>query len=341
MKNRTPNKRDTGFILIVVLFALLFLAAMVVSVQRRALLDRSIVTHRDDARAAEALARGGLRLAETLLLEDLLEKSEAPRPESLHDVWARASETEIVDDPGHSLVLEIQDLGGRYPLNAIVSGDESQRTAWRDLFDAVIDDMPGRPEDKLYESDEMVANLIDWVDEDDVSETGQSELDRYARSDPPIFPSNAPLLSIDELRLVAGFDGPVVDALTPYVSVFPTKTEWGINLNTTPPWVSAKLQLIDSAEGIGRRFVDDDWARNLIETRDEALICEEQEGECFRPDELGVIGTGDRVDPPHRGRSNVFRVRARARVNQVERTLTAVVDRGQGAALVRLAWRMR
>lgn len=335
------RKREDGFILIVVLFALLFLSAMVATVHRRALLDRSIVTHRDDARAAEALARGGLRLAETLLLEDLLEKSEAPRPESLHDIWARAVDTEIVDDPELSLDLEIEDLGGRYPLNAIVSADDSQRVAWRDLLDVVIDDMPGRPEDKLYETDEMVANLIDWVDEDDVSETGQSELDRYARSDPPIVPSNGPLLSIDELRLVEGFDGPLVEALAPYVSVFPLKAEWGINLNTAPPWVCARLQLLDSAEGIGRRFVDDDWARDLIETRGEALICEEQEGECFRPDELGVIGSGDRIDPPHRGRSNVFRVRARARANQIERTLTAVVDRGQGAALVRLAWRMR
>ena len=43
--------------------------------------------------------------------------------------------------------------------------------------------------------------------------------DVYQRRDPPQRAANTPLLSLDQLRVVEGFDTPLAEALRPYVTV--------------------------------------------------------------------------------------------------------------------------
>ncbi len=330
-----------GMVLVIVLFYVLLMASAIVVLQRRTVLDTQVVRHRDQAREAEALARGGLRVAETLILEDMRQKTLEAAPASLHDVWARAARTPILDEGNQFLAVEVEDLGGRFPLNALASvrPDSEEWLAWRDFFAAVIDEMPGRPEEKLYEPEELVDALIDWVDEDDLDADGDRESRRYERRNPPIVPSDQPLLFVDELRRVDGFDGRLVEALKPYVSVYPFDAEWEVNLNTAPPWVLTKLQLKQETNS---RPVDDAWARDVIETRGESLICAETAGECFAPGDLGLLDAlTESVDPPHRTEAKLFRVRARSRVGQVERTLEVVLDASDGPPLRRLAWTVR
>jgi type II secretory pathway component PulK len=327
-------------VLVVVMFFVLMMAAALVVLQRRTILDSQVVKHRDHAREAESMARGGLRIAETLILEDMRSKLLEPGPSTLHDDWFRVGAAPLIDEGPRTLVVEVEDLGGRFPLNAIVNAepDGDQWLAWRDIFAAVIEEMPGRPEEKLYDPEELVEALVDWVDEDDLDPTGNAEARRYDRSEPLRQPPNRPLLSIDELRLVEGFDGRLVDALRAYVSVYPLRANWNLNLNTAPPWVLTKIQL---KEPTNSRPVTDDWARDLLNTRRESLICAEKAGECFSPSELGIETGDDVVDPPHRDKAEVFRVRARARVGAVQRTLEVVIDASNGPALTRLAWKMR
>src|SRR5262249_3134026 len=67
---RRPARRREGIVLVVVLFFALLLASTVATFAKIALIDHMIVRNRDARARAEALARGGIRLATALLLED-------------------------------------------------------------------------------------------------------------------------------------------------------------------------------------------------------------------------------------------------------------------------------
>ena len=65
-------RRRSGIVLVVVLFFALLLASTVATFAKIALIDHMVVRNRDSRAQADALARGGIELAEVLLLEDKL-----------------------------------------------------------------------------------------------------------------------------------------------------------------------------------------------------------------------------------------------------------------------------
>src|SRR5207245_1094048 len=73
-------RRRSGVVLVVVLFFVLLLASTVATFTRIALIDHMIVRNRDARARADALARGGIRLATALLLEDKLGESNPGKP---------------------------------------------------------------------------------------------------------------------------------------------------------------------------------------------------------------------------------------------------------------------
>ncbi len=343
MKRR---RREGGFVLLVVLFFALLLTSSTATFLRRATVDAGIVHNREAGARAEALARGGVRLAEALLAEDRRQELEGSLPsESRRDVWARVGGVDLAAGSGASLRLHIEDAGSRLNLNAVLSGGAAAQARNEAflvaLLDKVIEEMPGRPEDKVYEPAELARNLIDWIDEDEVRVTGGDEAEPYQRRDPPYAPPNRPLLSVDEVRLVEGFDRPLVEALRPYVGVFPLVGGAGINPNTAPPWVLALLFHGTAAE---LRLAGEDEVRELLLSREEGVICPEAtDDERCVPIHQATHGIrpGDEVYPPIAYRSDVFRVVAEARVGDVQRRLEVILDRSQPSAPVRLAWRMR
>jgi type II secretory pathway component PulK len=371
---------------VLVLFYVLLLAATVATLQRRVAIDAGIAVNRDRAAAAEALARGGVRIAQTLLLEDLRLAADQPEPDSLWDVWARAGLAPIFvdDEADRSLRLEIEDAAARINLNAVAGaggiglgeaatgaeGEDGEEDETAEVEDArargrrerprsqlgggaggvevrrlflagfltrVIEAMPGRPEDKRYVPAELAANLLDWIDEDDVRQGGGGEDDVYQRLDPPYRAANRPLLSLDELRLVEGFDGALVEALRPYVTVYPLAGSGGVNLNTAPSWVLA--QLTRGSDVSGMRPVEEEDVARILDAREEGLICT---GAAVGAACTAVrdLFDGETVSPPALDRSSVFVVRATARVADVERRIEAVIDRRDPQAPLRLSWRV-
>src|SRR6266581_1925202 len=83
--------------------------------------------------------------------------------------------------------------------------------------------------------------LVDWIDEDSQTRAGGAEDIDYLSGNPPYRAANRPLASVDELRLVRGFDAKTVAALLPYVTVLPPATASEINVNTASPVVLAAL----------------------------------------------------------------------------------------------------
>ena len=343
----TAHRRHEGVVLLVVLFFVLLLSSSIATFLRRVAVDAGVATNRDRARQAEALARGGVRLAQVLLLEDLRlrQGQSVPQVDSPHSVWGRVAGVDLIDDPDVSLVLDIEDAAARINLNGFLKqgtggqgpgADPAKTALLAQLLAGVIAAMPGKSDEKRYDPAELAANLIDWVDADDVRQSGGPEDEPYLRRDPPYRPPNRPLLSVDELRMIDGFDGPLVEALRPYVTVFPLVGDAAINLNTAPPWVLAQIQVSPAASEA--RPLQEDDVKRILDARDAGMICSSnaQPG-CTS---LGDLFQNQTLQPAVTFTSSVFVVRARARVVDVERTVEAVIDRSKPSEMVRLAWRV-
>jgi type II secretory pathway component PulK len=267
-------------------------------------------------------------------------KGEQGGPDSRHDLWARAGAVDLVDDPDVDLHVHIEDAASRINLNGFLEkGAVSEENAayLRALLAGVIAIMPGRPEELRYEPDELAANLIDWIDADEVRADGSLEAEVYQRRSPPYRPPNRPLLSVDELRLVAGFDGRLVEALKPFVGVLPLVGGGGVNLNTAPPWVL--IQLLRGGPVGGQRPLEEEDVRRIVEAREEGPLCT---GESPSPNcrALAEILGGDTLRPQPTEHSNVFLVTAVARVVDVERSIETVIDRAGEGGPERLSWRV-
>lgn len=336
---RSTHTREAGIVLVVVLFFVLLLTASIASFLRRVAMDAGIAMHRDRARQAESIARGGIRLGEALLLEDL-RTAEPGSPDALQSVWARVRGVDLDDDPDIDLTLDIEDAAARFNLNAMLQQgkvDEAMRTQLASLIEGVIAIMPEPPAEGHYDAAQLAANVADWIDADDVASDGSAEQEIYARQTPPRRPSNLPLLSVDELRLVDGFDGPLVEALRPFVGVYPLVGGGGINLNTAPPWVLAQLQR--GSEISGFRPLEAEDVKRIVEAREKGPLCAGEAATAPNCTPLTEILGTDTIEPTPTMRSSVFRVRATARVVDVERRIEAVIDRSDPAELLRLSWR--
>lgn len=334
------RRRESGVILVMVLVFLLLLVSSVAAFQRRAVLDATIVQNRDGVARAEALARGGVRLAWALLLEDKLRESQGGLgAETRYDVWARAEHLALPLDEDSELKLFIEDTSSRINLNALFADGSTRDPASETLLVALLETIIRNaefPPDRQYDVRELARNLIDWIDSDQAALRGGLEDDVYQRQDPPYRAANRPLLSFDELALVEGFDPPLIEALRPYLTVYPYVGGDGVNPNTAPPWVLAMLY-----HGVAGdyRMAEPTLAEDLVRLRDAGhLLCSES------VDDPLCVPLGENVSgelyPPPTFKTDLFRVRAAARVGPVTRTLDAVLDRNDPNRALVLAWRM-
>jgi len=82
--------------------------------------------------------------------------------------------------------------------------------------------------------------LVDWIDPDSNAGPGGAEDIEYLNGNPPHRAANRPLASVEELRLVRGFDAKTVAMLAQYVTVLPVASTL-VNVNTASPVVLAAL----------------------------------------------------------------------------------------------------
>ncbi len=337
---RARNRAARGIILITVLFFIALLASGVATFLRRATLDGVIVRNRDLTQRCEALARGGVRLATALLLQDRLNEAEGLPLETRKDLWALVGHLDLPTSDGGRLRLRIEDASARLNLNGLFDEEGAAHSDAEPFLTAflekVIAEMPMRTEEKLYDPAELARNLLDYTDADDVEQRGDAEDDYYQRQSPAYRAANRPLLSIDELGLVEGFDRALVDAIRLYATVYPY-TGGGINPNTAPTHVLAALYHGPPGD---KRLVDEDTVRRILTSRSgEGMLCPEDVNspECTILLDLGIDG----VYPPDTYTSNVFHVSAEARYGDVRRTIDVVLDRSTATSPLILSWRVR
>jgi type II secretory pathway component PulK len=350
------GRRD-GVVLLVVLFFALLLTSTVATFLSRSTVDAMIARNRENAAQADALASGGVRVAEAFLIEDRLleQQGAAPPIDTQLDVWARLRDMEVPNEAGQ-LRITVEDTGARLNLNALFETDETGGFVARDesleflvtALEKIVDELPIPPGERaLYDPRELSQNLIDWVDFDEERQVGGPEDDYYQRQDPPYRARNQPFLSVDELRLVEGFDGPLVDAMARYFSVYPfapggcgqATKGCGVNLNTAPPHVLALLYYDD---GVDRRLSDEDLVRAVLKLRQEdGIWCPEGQSDPACTPISQLVTNANTIFPPPTASSEIFVVTAEARVGDVTRQVEAVVDRSDPAQLRLLSWRAR
>jgi len=335
--------RQQGVVLLVVLFFALLLTSSIATFTRRAMIDASVARNRDAAARAEALARSGIRLGKTLLVMDRIQEEATQQTiDSQQDAWSRLSNTPIPGGEGDVLTVRIEDSGMLFNLNSIFDYAEGgapypeTEPFLKAFFEKVIDEMKIPPGEKFYDVSELIEALMDWVDADTLRLKGGLEDTYYQLQQPPYRAANGPLMSVDDLALIEGFDRKLVAALQSYVTVQPFAGGEGINLNTAPAHI---LSLIFFNDGVDDVLADADLVKRILKIRDEGgLIC----GESLSLPDCTPISNivQNPIFPPPTFTASVFTIVANARVGEIERNIEAVVNRRVDPPLV-LSWQVR
>jgi general secretion pathway protein K len=197
-----------------------------------------------DRGATDILRRAALHWASVALLDDAAQNS----IDHLGEPWAQG--LPILPVEGGAIKVSIEDAQGRFNLNNLVQNNQPSLGDIA-IFQRLLVQL------KL---DPLLANaLVDWIDADsNVTSPGGAEDVDYLILKTPYRAANQPLASVEELRLVKGFDAKTVQALLPFVTVLPAGSRTAINVNTAPAEVLAALANRDLA-----------WAQRLAENRSE------------------------------------------------------------------------
>jgi general secretion pathway protein K len=145
----------------------------------------------------------------------------------------------------------IEDEQGRFNLNNVVK-DGKVNIAQLAIFSRLLATL-GLPPG-------LADALTDWVDADSEALPQGGEDAYYLALQTPYLAANRPLIDIDELALVRGFNESVRARLHPFVAALPRFT--AVNVNTAPPEVLAAL-----IDGLGL-----DGARNLAARRERVFF---------------------------------------------------------------------
>jgi general secretion pathway protein K len=104
--------------------------------------------------------------------------------------WSNPIQYAGIEIPnGWNVDIQIQDESGKLPINSMSE----------DLLNSMLEDSL---DISFSTAQELTGTLLDWIDEDDSNRLNGAESDDYLRRDPPYRAANAPLQSLEELRLL-------------------------------------------------------------------------------------------------------------------------------------------
>lgn len=179
-----------------------------------------------DRGATDWLRRGALHWASTALVEDAAKGNTV---DHLGELWAMG--LPVLPVEGGTIRVSIEDGQSRFNLNNLVRNHVASPPdleVLRRLLEAL------RLDPSLRYA------LLDWIDPDSNAGPGGAEDIDYLNGNPPYRAANRPLASVEELRLVRGFDLKTVATLAQYVTVLPGASTF-VNVNTASPVVLAAL----------------------------------------------------------------------------------------------------
>ena len=170
--------------------------------------------------------------AEAFFSELLVDDAEnAAEVDHLQETWAQPMPAFPVDDGYVSGI--VQDESGKFNLNSLVTAEGAVNENAKKWFELILK-RAGLPE-QLSES------VIDWQDADELVSGGMGAESNYYQGIPnAALPPNAKFHSVEELKLVRGFEENKYKLVEPYLSATPLQ-ESPVNINTASAFLLASM----------------------------------------------------------------------------------------------------
>ena len=264
----------------------------------------------NDRAQAEKVAQGALHWAILILAEDA--KKNGNPTDDLTEDWAQPLPPLTVE--GGAVTGKIIDAQGRFNLNSLMeSGGLNPSRANVAVFGRLLESLALNPQ--------LADALVDWIDTNDQpTGTAGAEDMYYLTLQPPYRAANQSLQSVDELRLVRGFDAKTVETLRSHVSALPPQAS-AININTADANVLSALFLpalpLATAQGLVEQR---DKNRNPFKST--AELTERASGKS--PEAGVLVGV----------KSNYFYVQVHTLFGRLQRSRQALIDRSAGTGPV-------
>lgn len=200
---------------------------------------------------AEYLLKSTVNVAIALIKADLNSNKDGPQ-----DIWARFSQGTAVppelfgiEIPNLSIELEVSPENQRFPLRHIINGNDP-RPLTRDMLVRLFKNLgfdndtkevqiSGPFANRHFKSDELVANLIDYMDSDSESYKDPDFAKGIEGDLPKDTFENRPPYRVSELAAIPGFTPGRMRKLEPLLTTFDNQGK--ININFAPPLILSAL----------------------------------------------------------------------------------------------------
>ncbi len=302
-----------GFALVVTLLVTALLVALVVEFISEVYVDTSARQNYVDGQQASILAESGVTGAVKILQMTLALQSDYT---SLQDQWAKP-----IDFPDESgdLRVTIEEENGKLNLNYVAGPSGEFNPGYAEPTARLMKGL------KLP-ADDLLDSLADWIDTNDLPKPGGGEVAYYGALTPPVAASNGPLLTLEELAMVRGFDSKTFSSIAPFVTVYASFAEGAyVNINTAPKEVLLALDG-QMTETLAERIID---YRKVTPFK--------SRGELSRVAGMETIVASIRI--PLRTRGSLYRIRSSGTVGGTTRVIEAVVNLSAGSSPATLYWR--
>lgn len=207
--------RQQGVALISVLLVFTLVTLLASEMMTRNYIDIRKTAQLLNTKQAYYYALGGEEFARQILFRDSNDPNTS-RSDNLLEPWATSEG--ILEIEQGEMTIKIIDMSGQFNLNSLVDSTGRVILNNKNQFD--------RLQDTLSLNDRYTSALLDWLDADNLTASGDEESAQY----PDYFPANQPLGDKTELRLLTGFNYLDFEPLSPHVTALPEEAK--INLNT-------------------------------------------------------------------------------------------------------------
>jgi len=172
------RRRSAGIVLAIVLVLIFVLVIAVSAFERRAIIDTSVAGNRLDAAEADALARGGLRIAAAMVyVIHLKEKAGASGAGADNavgqasaaagatippdELWSRMGDYELDVGAGRTLRVSIEDEGAWLNLNALVAPTTNVSSGTNDADGSQASDTTTSADDE--DAERYLESVLDYI----------------------------------------------------------------------------------------------------------------------------------------------------------------------------------
>ena len=275
LKTNANKRKDKGAVLLTTLLVMSLMSALAVAMMD----DIRFAIKRAGNIQAHAQADWYVKAAEDFAVSYLKENFLSLKPSEQNAALKNPIQSALPLEGG-VMRLTIMDGSQCFPLSSLQGAEPESDTSFdggdeTELDGEQVDDSDQGSSDKApeiftnllinleipdLEAGNLTAAIIDWQDSDQQMVSNGAEDYTYLALSPPYRTSNAPFLSVSELRAVRGMNEEMLKIISPYICAGDAdRKEPKVNINTLGPQHLPLLSAMVSN--------DDDYAAEILQAR--------------------------------------------------------------------------